>query len=511
MGRRGWLALGSGLLAGLLYGASAAPGYTWAHFGADGGDFLAAAVTDGVPHPPGYPLYTLLLQGWLALLGWVRPDSTPAWRGNLLSVLCAALSVSLTAWLVPRLRLPLRTARSLGTVALVAVAWGVAPLLWDQATITEVYALHSLLVVGLVGLALGHRPVDPRRRAQLFGLVFGLGLAHHVTVVLLLPALAYGLWHVEPRARRPAFWGWVAAGTLPGLALYLRIPWAAQLQPPSPVNWGWPVTWEGFWWLVSGAAYRDYLFAFTSPWSLVRLSRWAQILIDQYAPVGLALVLAGLYRWDRDVPWLRNLVLLWTLPITVYMVSYNTVDSEVYLLPVVWWMALLLAEGLAEVRTWLAARVSRHVGSWSVWAGAALAALLLLTALRWPQHSLRGDREAEDFIVQVAAVLEPNSILFSQSDRETFALWYGAWAQGDLLEAAPGTVLLNVSLFQFPWYQELMATVYPQVPGIRSGSAGAVLSANAGQRPIYFAEPLDLVPGDRLEPVGPIWRYRPPP
>ncbi|MGD9101843.1 MAG: DUF2723 domain-containing protein, partial [Anaerolineae bacterium] len=62
----------------LVYGLTLAPGLTWAHYGADGGDLVTAAHTLGVPHPPGYPTYTLL--AWLFTrlsLGNV------AWRVNL--------------------------------------------------------------------------------------------------------------------------------------------------------------------------------------------------------------------------------------------------------------------------------------------------------------------------------------------------------------------------------------------------------------------------------------------
>lgn len=45
----------------LVFLFSLAPGLTWAHQGADGGELVTAAVVNGVPHPPGYPLYMLLL------------------------------------------------------------------------------------------------------------------------------------------------------------------------------------------------------------------------------------------------------------------------------------------------------------------------------------------------------------------------------------------------------------------------------------------------------------------
>ena len=57
---------------------TAAPGLTWAHFGADGGDLLAAAAVHGIPHPPGYPLYLLLLRNSMPpeLTPFNLPDAT---------------------------------------------------------------------------------------------------------------------------------------------------------------------------------------------------------------------------------------------------------------------------------------------------------------------------------------------------------------------------------------------------------------------------------------------------
>ena len=99
--------LATGLAFG-LYATTAAPGLTWAHFGADGGDLLAAAMTGGVPHPSGYPLYMALLQGWLRLGQWLVPQADPARLGNLFSALCAALTAGVTVAVVLHLlRAPL--------------------------------------------------------------------------------------------------------------------------------------------------------------------------------------------------------------------------------------------------------------------------------------------------------------------------------------------------------------------------------------------------------------------
>ncbi|MDQ3248886.1 MAG: DUF2723 domain-containing protein, partial [Chloroflexota bacterium] len=83
------IAVGATGLAFALYAWTLAPGLTWSHQGADGGELLAAAVSNGVPHPPGYPLYIWLLQGWLIFSQYLLPGSELAWRGNLFSAVCA--------------------------------------------------------------------------------------------------------------------------------------------------------------------------------------------------------------------------------------------------------------------------------------------------------------------------------------------------------------------------------------------------------------------------------------
>jgi hypothetical protein len=72
--------------AAALYGRTLAPGVG----AGDGGELLLAASTLGVPHPPGYPLWTLLAGAAAAL-----PFGTLALRVNALSALFGAAAVAL--------------------------------------------------------------------------------------------------------------------------------------------------------------------------------------------------------------------------------------------------------------------------------------------------------------------------------------------------------------------------------------------------------------------------------
>ena len=57
-----------------------------ANFGSDGGDYLTAVLTGGVPHPTGYPLYLVLSQ-----IVQMLPLSSPVWKQAQISILSGAL------------------------------------------------------------------------------------------------------------------------------------------------------------------------------------------------------------------------------------------------------------------------------------------------------------------------------------------------------------------------------------------------------------------------------------
>src|SRR5688572_17435419 len=169
------------------YGLTLAPTVTLV----DSGELVVAARNLGVAHPPGFPSYVLL--GHLASL---VPAGSVAERLNAFSAVGAALAA---AALVLALGRGLRTgdgpaASRSWTAAAPATLAGLllafAHTTWSYATVTEVYALTTLALVALLGLALAARRSEGR--APWFALAAVLGLAtgtHHVTIALLLPSL----------------------------------------------------------------------------------------------------------------------------------------------------------------------------------------------------------------------------------------------------------------------------------------------------------------------------------
>ncbi len=525
-----WPAPLAGLLALVLYGRTLAPGLTWAHHGADGGDLLAAALIGGVPHPTGYPTYQALLRTAIALY-----PGDPARAGNWLSALAAACAVAVLTDLTRRLvagSWPELRGRQAPVALLTGLTWAASPLLWSQAVITEVYTLHVLAVIALLWLLWRWREAALAGRSDLIwptavGLTWGLGLGNHLSLALMLPAVV--VWartvptSVAGDASRPAAasrdvmrslqarpWPGLLLGLVLGLSVYAYLPLVAARSPV--LNWGDPSTPAGFWWLVSGRAYATLFLGMAPGDLLARTTAWVRMAAGQFGggPWGLLPVLAGLWWTDRrQHPWWQATGLI-ALAYTVYSLAYRTADSYVYLLPVWAVAALWLGAGLG----WMIAAISRGLTR-PVLTVAVLTLALLLpaagTVAGWAANDLSHDSEARDFVAAALAEAEPGALILVAGDRPTFALWYAVYGMGQRRDLIP----LNVHLYEFEWYRSSLHRHHPELA--QAGDTctvttplGLLVEQALADRPVYRGEPIGLtLPGTRETPVGVLVRIRP--
>ena len=240
----------------------------------------------------------------------------------------------------------------LGLVAsAAALTWAVSPILWGQAVVTEVYTLNALAVVALLWLLWRWRETvdtggqdgdlgsvrQPKGWPWLAGagLVFGLGLGNHLTLLLMLPGAAVWLWDGRRAAGRSLVRDLLAAliAAAVGLTVYAYLPLAAAANPP--VNWGDPRRPAQLWALVSGQVYRGLVFGLPLAYLPGRLAAWSGEALRQFGgPWAVILALIGLWRLDRRLHAWWQATLLIALAYSVYAIGYNTPDSFVYLIPV---------------------------------------------------------------------------------------------------------------------------------------------------------------------------------
>lgn len=170
----------------------------------DSGELAVAGDHLGVPHPPGYPIWTMISFVFARIFSFVtfRGQPTPAWSIALASAVMGALAAGCTSMLITRSASDmLRTAHksirddNQSRENLICWAGGVAgslifafsPVMWSQSTIVEVYALGAffLMLVMLLTYRWMRQPSD--KLLWLTAFVFGLGLTNYQ--VLLLAAL----------------------------------------------------------------------------------------------------------------------------------------------------------------------------------------------------------------------------------------------------------------------------------------------------------------------------------
>jgi hypothetical protein len=125
------------------------------------------------PHPTGYPLYLLL-----ARIFQLLPAGSLAFRTNLMSALTTVLAAVLVYLIVTRSLMISGTIPSWPAGMAAGYAFGLAPLIWSQAVITEVYALQSLLVVLILYLYIQPDKVHcfQKRLDSWRGLLLGLAM-----------------------------------------------------------------------------------------------------------------------------------------------------------------------------------------------------------------------------------------------------------------------------------------------------------------------------------------------
>lgn len=222
-----WAALIATLVSGAVYFYTAQPNVGLL----DSGEFIVAAQHFGVPHPTGYPLWTLLV--WLFQL---LPLGNAAWEVNLFSGLCGALAVGVTTlvgssmlrWMLPWWGGE-RVEFSPILAQLIAVSFGLlfafSFSFWTQAVIAEVYTLHGLLV-GLFMLSLYWWVRRPELDRPIFAtfFTFALGMSNHHLMLALVPLPLL----VPLLVRRSVFWDVVVAGLVSAALVYLGFAWLSQ-------------------------------------------------------------------------------------------------------------------------------------------------------------------------------------------------------------------------------------------------------------------------------------------
>lgn len=198
----------------------------------DSGELAVGSMYAGVPHPPGYPVWTIYT--WIFTK--IIPFGNMAWRVGISSAFAGALSVALLTLIVSRgssmfmesiaefknieRRIENWICLVAGVVAGLLMAFN--SFMWSQSLIVEVYSLSMLSLVGGITCLL-HWTYAPNQYRYLYFAWFlcGISFNNHQSLFVITVAMEVLMIAVQPRIGR-AMLLWNSIFYIAGLLLYSK-------------------------------------------------------------------------------------------------------------------------------------------------------------------------------------------------------------------------------------------------------------------------------------------------
>jgi hypothetical protein len=493
----------------LLYSWTLAPTVTLT----DSGELIVVAHGLGVAHPPGFPLWIIL-----AHLASLVPIGNVAVRINFASAIFAALASAMLTLVMAELMItasyltaPKRGGKGaargkktpsyaasggkdddsvVGRLLVLAPAIGAGLLmafsrtLWSYATIAEVYTLNTLLIFIILFLMLRWRrgiiadrrrigaPVAGRRSAtadtvhDVFlyaaALTFGLALGvHHVSVALILPALAVIVYRTEGvrffTSRRLIYAALISVAAL--VAIYAYLPLAAAHTPV--INWGTPRSLQEIWWHVTGRQYRVFL-SFTPKIIGEQSLEFFRLLLREFGlswlPLTLVFAFAGVasvFKRDRTTFWFLLCVVIADL---AYAFSYEIAeDKDAYYLPTFFAIAIAAGFGIRWLIQWAVSKPILIGRTYLI----AVIAVLLLVAIEvtgnWPFNNRRHYFVAHDYVENLLSAIEPDGLLLTSDWQVASPMLYAQ----EVEQRRRDVKVVDINLLRRSWYFDYLRHAYP--------------------------------------------------
>jgi hypothetical protein len=368
-------------LFGWLYRQTMPPGISsWIIEGWDSAMLQITGSTWGIPHSPGYPLYTILSNLFVRLIGLLPggADTSIVWRVSFWSTVTGLLTLCVLYSILRKLT------RNRLIAFITSAILGASFIFWRGSIMAEVYSLNTLIFALTYWLAIIWGCDRRDRWLMILGLVLGTGMAHHRTAFVLPPVIA--LWVMLRSEQRrtdlsagidqPKQWQLVLHRwkILLGFAFipllsYLYLPWAAQNRVGQTWLYADTSDWNTFWFVVFS---REW-------WGLIEIPRiplaWLAEFIKlfqqqagQITSGGVVAGMVGLFI-SRRYFWLFGPPLC---TLFLFGMVYKVADLDSMLMP----LTLTLCIGLGL----LAGTVVRYLASW------------LIHLLRARDKELRGNK-----------------------------------------------------------------------------------------------------------------------
>jgi len=184
----------------------------------DSGELATGSFYAGIPHPPGYPVWSVYTYFWTALL----PFGSVAWRVALAEAFAGAVACGMLAFIVsrgssmmiesiPALKdIERKWENAICVVAgfVTGILMGFDGFMWSQSVIVEVYSFSVLSFIGTI-LCLLRWTYAPHQRRYLYlaFFLFGVCFTNHQTLICAAVGIEIAILAVDRRIGRDLFMG----------------------------------------------------------------------------------------------------------------------------------------------------------------------------------------------------------------------------------------------------------------------------------------------------------------
>jgi hypothetical protein len=454
----------------------------------DSAELTTAAVTGGLVHATGYPLYLALGRVW----SWL-PIGDAGYRLNAFSALNGALTIALAERILRRLDVgPWAAFGALGLLAC-------APFFWALSLIAEVYTLHTALLAALIILLLRWADRPTPARLALAALTMGLGAGNHAATVLLLPGCLFFVLTTAPR-RALALHSLLPAllALLAGLSIYLYLPLCYAARPSLNYVGHYDATGsfisvdlhtvDGLSHLIPRHMLAHHALAYEAAEAWRELGHFGAELWRAFLAIGVGPGMLGIAMLLRREWRLAGMLLLMFVCHSGFYVNYRVVDKDTMFLPayVVW--ALWAGVGYQGLVTWVA-DATRH-GLGRPWDEVVLrlvmvGGVLMALGSTWSLVDLSQDRSARTHGETVLGLVEPNALVL------------GWW------DTVPVVEYLQLVEGQRPDVQAINRFL------IAPNDLRQLIQREVTRRPVYVDSLPAGLPNVQAESAGPLYRLRP--
>lgn len=449
--------------------------------GEDGGELAAAAYTLGIPHPTGYPIWTILAHIFTRII----PFGDIAWRVNLMSAFWASATVGLLAYTMQRLSI----GRAVSCAA--ALSFAFSREFWEQSVIAEVYTLNAFFIIACLYLLLQWTRTHSAKTLYALTIIYSLSLANHSTMYLFGPFILLYIFTTYPPIRKDFHVLGACLGLLIiGLLVHLYLPIRSRANPA--MDWGNPETMQGFWSVFTRSQYQGTL---TSERSIVlflwQVLEFARYTIWEFTPWVLLLAIPGirlLYRKKRPVfamvSGIFTIVFLASIIIPNYPIEHHYIwMNTTFWIPCYLMLSIAIGFGLNALfdrlpnRTWLRAD--------------AILITIISPLFTHFDHNNQSDYfYARDYAQNQLDTMAENAIFFGSGDYTVFPLTYLLVVEEQRLDVTLANQYGYISPELYADMPDELRSTFPENP-TESDEPRIIewILANT-DRPVYTTTPL---------------------